>query len=61
MNNIAEINNEVIRTRKLYYFGAKNIYSISILMGALSAIISLVIGSYKRGGEKNENHERVYL
>ncbi len=41
-------------------FGAKNIYSISIMMGALSATISLVIGSYKRGGEKNENHERVY-
>ncbi|MBE0451626.1 MAG: accessory gene regulator B family protein [Clostridia bacterium] len=31
--------------------GAKNVYSISIMMGALTATISLIIGSIKRGGE----------
>ena len=44
----------------IYVLGAKNIYSIGIMMGALSATISLVIGSYKRGGETSENHESVY-
>ena len=39
----------------IYILGAKNIYSISIILGALTATISLIIGSLKSGGEKNEN------
>ena len=42
-------------TALVMVLGAKNIYSISIMMGALTATISLIIGSIKRGGEKNEN------
>jgi len=47
-------------TSLVMVLGAKNIYSISILMGALTATISLIIGSIKRRGEKNENHESFY-
>lgn len=36
----------------IFIFGSKNIYSISITIGALTATISLVIGSYMRGGER---------
>lgn len=38
-------------------FGPRNIIVISTIMGALTASISLIIGSVKRGGEKNEKTE----
>jgi accessory gene regulator B len=36
-------------------FGIRNIFLISALVGALTASVSLTIGSIKRGGEENEN------
>ena len=47
-------------TALILVLGVKNIYSISIMMGALTATNSLIIGSIKRGGEKNENHKSFY-
>lgn len=38
-------------------FGVSNIILISTMMGALTASISLIIGSIKRGGERNESDE----
>ena len=39
------------------YVGRGSIITISTMMGAFTASISLIIGSIKRGGEKNENDE----
>jgi len=39
------------------YVGRGSIITISIMMGVFTASISLIIGSIKRGGEKNENDE----
>ncbi len=38
-------------------FGIKSIITISNMMGAVTASISLIIGGIMRGGERNENHE----
>ena len=40
----------------IYFLGARNVYSISIMTGAFTATISLIVGSFKKGGEKIENH-----
>jgi len=37
--------------------GVRSIITISTMMGAFTASISLIIGSIKRGGERNENNE----
>ena len=37
--------------------GIRSIITISTMMGAFTASISLIIGSIKRGGERNENNE----
>jgi len=39
--------------------GIRNIITISTVIGAIAASVSLIIGSIKRGGEKNEN-EKCY-
>ena len=44
-------------TASLVLFGPSNIISISTMMGAFTASISLCIGSFVRGGEKNEEAE----
>jgi hypothetical protein len=38
-------------------FKSDNVFSTSTMMGALTATVSLFIGSIVRGGEKNEEAE----
>jgi len=40
-------------------FKSSNSFLISIMMGALTASVSLFIGSLVRGGEKNEETEKT--